>query len=538
MRDPVYQNRRGLLWVLLVAAAALQPGSAMADAWEGLAEAAARSEQVNTAFRDPLAQFYADRQGRPLWFNSVQPSAKVDELLAVLADAASEGLDADDYRPDVLLETCGQGAPQDPVGCELQLTDSLLRYARDVAYGSLLPIAVDPDWRIPPRQMPVGQLLEQVAAATTLGPLLSELPPPHAAYARLRETLAAYRHEADRAPLPMVSAGPLLRAGDRGRRVRMLRVRLAVERPDLLDDVVSCLFDAELLAAVEAFQERHGLSRDGVVGPRTLAALNVPLAARIAELRVNMERWRWLPRELGERHIFVNLPGFELTLVRPDREPLRMRVIGGRPKRSTPSMQSTVSQLVLNPQWTVPRRIAVEDLLPQLQQDPLALQEKAISVLIREGEAWSDVDPQTVDWSQYHEDNFPYLLRQAPGPGNSLGRIKFNMYNPYQIYLHDTPSRGLFRKPQRAFSSGCIRVEQPLRLAAHLFDGDADQVGAWLWRRIDRGDTDFLRVSPRVPVYLVYLTAWVDDTGTVQFRDDIYRRNSQLRHKFTTRIKG
>ena len=326
--------------------------------------------------------------------------------------------------------------------------------------------------------------------------------------------------------------------GDRSGRVRMLRVRLAAEQAAPLEGAEACLFDAGLRAAVEAFQARHGLTQDGVVGPRTLAALNVSLSARIAELRVNMERWRWLPRELGGRHILVNLPGFELTLTREDQEPLRMRVIGGRPDRSTPALRSDVRQLVLNPEWTVPRRIAVEDLLPQLQQDPLALQAKDIRVLIRQDQAWSEVDPQQVDWSTHHADDFPYVLRQAPGSGNSLGRIKFHMYNRYQIYLHDTPVRGLFRKPQRAFSSGCIRVEQPLRLAAHLFDGDADRVGAWLWRRIEQGDTDFLRVRPRVPVYLVYLTAWVDDGGTLQFREDIYQRNTKLRHRFQLETSG
>lgn len=509
----------------------LQAGAVAASSWAELADSAAHARQVAPALRAPLAAFYMQRQGRPLWFNSVVPVAKADELLAVLGDAAHEGLDPAAYQVEALRRDCLQGPPRDAVDCELRLSDSLLRYARDVGFGTQPAADVDPNWRIPPQPIGLQALLERVAGSEKLTPVLQTLPPPHAAYARLREALAHYRRSGQM-PWPRVTAGPLLREGDRDRRVRLLRTRLAVERPDLLDVARPCRFDAGLGAAVRAFQARHGLAQDGVVGPHTLAALNVPRAARIAELRLNMERWRWVPRELGKRHIFVKLPGFELTLVRAGRAPLRMRVIGGRPKRSTPSMQGAVNQLVLNPEWTVPRRIAVEDLLPQLQQDPLSLQAKAISVQVRQGEDWAEVDPLSVDWSRHHADNFPYWLRQAPGAGNSLGRIKFNMYNPYQIYLHDTPARGLFRKPQRAFSSGCIRVEQPLRLAANLFDGDSEQIADWLWRRIDRGNTDFLRVSPRVPVYLVYLTAWVDDAGDVQFRPDLYQRNAKLRHRF------
>ncbi len=537
MYGRVRQSSHCPLWMLLVAAFFMQPGSVVADTWVDLADEASRSERVTQAFREPLARFYAERQGRPLWFNSVRPSSAVAELLGVLADAAAEGLDPADYEPDALRRVCAHDPPFDPVGCELSLSDGLLRYARDVAYGALPAATVDPDWHIPQQQLPVAELLDRVAAADELGPVLSELPPPHAGYRRLREALAHYRQVAS-LPRPVVPVGRLLRLGDRGGRIRLLRARLAGEYPELLDAGRACLFDAGLQAAVRAFQARRGLAEDGVVGPLTLAALNVPVSARIAQLRLNMERWRWLPRELGERHILVSLPAFELMLVRDGQEALRMRVIGGRPDRSTPALQSDVSQLVLNPEWTVPRRIAVEDLLPQLQQDPLALQAKNIRVLIRQDQAWSEVDPQQVDWSTHHADNFPYVLRQAPGNGNSLGRIKFDMYNGHQIYLHDTPARGLFRKPQRAFSSGCIRVEQPLRLAAHLFDGDADRVGAWLWRRIEQGDTDFLRVRPRVPVYLVYLTAWVDDGGTLQFREDIYQRNTKLRHRFQLETSG
>jgi murein L,D-transpeptidase YcbB/YkuD len=516
--------------MVLAGVFALQPGPVAADAWEGLAEAA-HSDLVTTGFRDSLARFYAERRDRPLWFASVRPSARAVELLAVLADAASEGLDPADYQPDALRQACVQNPPPDPVDCELRLSDSLLRYARDVGYGALSAAEVDPAWYIPQQTLPAAKLLTAVADSDALTSLLRGLPPSHDAYRRLRRALADYRQAAHDA-WPVVPPGPSLRPGDRDDRVPMLRARLRSELPAPSDAADADLYDPPLRAAVEAFQARHGLVVDGIVGRQTLAALNVPLAERIAELRLNMERWRWVPRELGAKHILVNLASFELTLAQTGHRPLRMRVIGGRPDRSTPAIQSAISRLVLNPVWTVPRRVAVEDLLPQLQQDPLALQAKDISVLARADTTWVEVDPAGIDWHGHHANDFPFVLRQAAGPRNSLGRIKFDMANAFDIYLHDTPAKGLFGRPLRAFSAGCIRVQQPLRLAARLLDSDPDRAAAALWRRIDRGDTQYIPVASEVPVYLVYLTAWVDDAGEVQFRRDLYRRNGRLRHTF------
>lgn len=486
---------------------------------------------VSEAFRAELTRFYAARDYRPLWFGSARPVPRTAELIAVLGEAKREGLNPADYITVDLQQACGDPAP-DPLSCELALSDSLLRYARDVGHGLLRAAELDPNWHIPQQPLVAEALLARVAETTDLTTLLHELPPPHHGYQKLRDALAGYRVWASSGQWFPVPAGPTLRQGERGARVLALRERLGGRDHQLLESADPALFDDRLEAAVRAFQFRHGLDVDGIVGRRTLAGLNVPPQERIAQLRTNLERWRWLPRELGDSHILVNLAGFDLTLVQPGRAPFRMRAINGRPDRTSPAFQSKVNRLVLNPDWTVPRRLAVEDMLPQLQRDPHALEAKGIEVLRREGGELVPVDPASVDWHRLHKDNFPYVLRQLPGPQNSLGRIKFVMPNAFDIFIHDTPAKGLFAKRVRTLSSGCVRVEQPLELASRLLaDGREDPAG-WLQGRIDVGDTENLPLASPVPVYLVYLTAWVDEAGNLQFRDDVYGRNVQMRDRF------
>ena len=481
-------------------------------------------------FRDALSRFYADRGYRPLWFPDGRATAATQALLAVLRDAEDEGLDPADYAPKVLDSDCTLASAIDVADCELRFSNALLRYAHDVRFGVLAAAEANPGWHVP-RPQDDAELLTAVVATQDLAALLRDLPPPHTGYQRLRGALAELRRAAE-AERPLIPPGPALHPGNRGPRVRALRERLGVEPSPSPADVPVDVYDAPLQSAVAAFQAGHGLDSDGVVGEQTLAVLNQPPAQGIAQVRLNMERWRWLPRDPGPRHVIVNLAGFELTLTQPDVAPLTLRAIVGRPDRSTPVMHSQIDELVLNPPWTVPRRLAVEDMLPQLRRDPAAMQKKGIHILTRRDGVLSEVDPAAVDWQSHHAQNFPFVLRQAPGPANSLGRIKFDMHNPLDIYLHDTPARDLFDKTQRTFSSGCIRVDQPLRLAARLLGGDADSAAAYLQQRIDSGRTVSVPLQQAVPVYLVYQTAWVDDDGNLQLRDDVYGRDVQLRDRF------
>ncbi len=371
-------------------------------------------------------------------------------------------------------------------------------------------------------------LLETVGSGANVGATLRSVAPQSPAYAGLVELLARYRSIAAAGGWPRLEEqGGSLRTGDDGAEVAVLRRRLIVTGDLAQDAGNGTNFDAGVQTAVERFQRRHGLTDDGVVGRTTRLALNIPVEKRIAQILLNLERWRWLPRQFGERYVWVNTADFTLSLHRRDQASRSMRVIVGREERETPAFTHRMTHLVFNPSWSVPNTIAVEDLLPKELHDPGYVTRKRIRVL----SSWSDdaveLDPYSVDWSRYRNaKHLPFKFEQVSGPDNSLGRIKFLMPNPDSIYLHDTPARGLFNRTSRAFSSGCIRVENPIALAEFVL-GDAWD-GKSVTALIDAGRTQYVRLPEPVPVYLVYLTSWRDDAQQAQFRDDIYQLDRRL----------
>ncbi len=276
------------------------------------------------------------------------------------------------------------------------------------------------------------------------------------------------------------------------------------------------------------FQARHGLAADGVVGAKTLAALNVPVAERMEQIELNLERWRWLPRDLGSRLVVVNIAGFELAAVDEDGRSLEMRVAVGRSYRRTPVFSDEIRYLVFNPSWEVPATLAVRDKLPEIRQDPGYLEQQGFVVLRGWGEDQREVDPDEVDWASLGPGNFPYRLRQSPGPLNALGRVKFMFPNRFNVYLHDTPDREVFARSERDVSSGCIRLEKPMELAEWLLAGSARWDRQMIDRVVAAGDETVASLERPVPVHLLYWTAWADDAGVVQFRRDIYGRDAAL----------
>jgi murein L,D-transpeptidase YcbB/YkuD len=295
------------------------------------------------------------------------------------------------------------------------------------------------------------------------------------------------------------------------------------------------VFDEHVEHAVRRFQARHGLRVDGVLGPVTLAALNVSVTQRLQQLRANLERWRWLPRDLGRQHIVVNIARFTLDVVEDAQSVMTMRIIVGTPYRDTPAFSSQINYLVLNPSWNVPLRIAVEDKLPLIRQDPGYLGRNHMKVFQGWGTEAREIDPGTINWSKVSAEKFPYRLRQTPGPLNALGQIKFILPNPFDVYLHDTPSRELFNRTIRTFSSGCIRVEKPLELAQYVLRGDPRWRHESLLATIGRRREQTIRVPVPVPVHILYWTAWVEVDGTVHFRNDIYHRDTLVEQALNTR---
>jgi murein L,D-transpeptidase YcbB/YkuD len=294
------------------------------------------------------------------------------------------------------------------------------------------------------------------------------------------------------------------------------------------DEMTGEIFDEALEEAVKRFQGRHGLAVDGVVGPRTLQALNRTAEEHLRLIKVNMERWRWLPRSLGDRFIRVNIADFDMELVEAGERIMEMRVMVGKDYRRTPVFSDVMTYLVINPYWNVPRSLAVEDKLPLIKQDPAYLAGQKMKVLSGWGADAREIDPLTIDWSEVTPETFTWRLRQDPGPKNALGQIKFMLPNKFNVYLHDTPSREAFDRPDRALSSGCIRLEKPIQLAEYLLRGYPEWTRPAILAAIEDGKEQTIRLLEPIPVHILYCTAWVEDTGEVNFRRDIYGRDTAV----------
>jgi murein L,D-transpeptidase YcbB/YkuD len=355
---------------------------------------------------------------------------------------------------------------------------------------------------------------------------LETLAPRHRLYAGLRAALARYRRLAEGGGWHTTPPGPALGPGDEGGRVAALRERLRREGDlDAGGSPLDRRYDADLTDAVRRFQRRHGLLPDGVVGPRTLAALNTPVALRIAQLRRAMERLRWLPRDLGSHYVLVNTAGFELSVVEGDRTVLGMRVIVGAPDQPTPSFTATLRSLTINPYWNVPDRIARDTLVPRERRRPGYLAARGFRVL----------DPRTGQWREPDAASLAGAapqLRQEPGPGNLMGRLSFAFPNPFDVFLHDTPDRSLFEREVRACSEGCVRIEQAMALALHTLRRAPEWTEEGIREEIDALRHQVLVLPEPIPVYVVYLPSWVDEAGLAHFRPDHYGREQVLAKHF------
>lgn len=495
---------------------------------EGLTSA---SRVAGEALTQPeqLKSLYASRDYQPLWLDQnheLTPAAQRwwQALFAVKA----EGLSATDYHVPALTRLLRQAASRAAL-VELLLSDAFLSYAHDQLQGRLTPDQVDPDWQNYATSADGLALLRQAtASAEQMEAVLMALPPPYSGYADLRLALAQYRMLAAQGGWSKIEPGETLRPGDDNPRIAQIRQRLlASAELSEPDKVADTHLDATLAADISRFQSRHGLRADGTMGPSTLAAMNVSAAQRIWQIRLNMERWRWAPRGLGDRYILVNAGGYELQVVEKAQEVMRMLVIVGAPNRPTPVFKASMRYLVLNPTWTVPRSLAVEDVLPKIRRNPGYLKQHNIHVLTSHEGTWQEVDPQTINWAKLNKDNFPYYLREEAGPLNPLGKIKFMFPNAYDVYLHDTPAHQLFDSPTRGFSAGCIRVQDALGLAEYLLRNSG-----WdrqkLQTTLATGKTTTINLPKAMPIYIGYWTAWVAPDGSIQFRQDPYGRDLRL----------
>ncbi|MEE9422503.1 MAG: L,D-transpeptidase family protein [Gammaproteobacteria bacterium] len=444
-------------------------------------------------------------------FAGIDLSAEDQGYLDAIIAAEDHGLVPSNYeleRIELLLES-NNDLKQQEISAVIQ--QAYRAYSKDVSTGRLPPLLADPDWRIP---------LQKVSA---------DKPPSNSDYQRLKEALASYRDIEQGGGWPEIPPGPNLSIGVRHKQVSILRnwLRIAGDYDSImLADPY--YFDLGLEQAVKKFRVRHGMAAVGTVNKTVREMLDVPVKDRISQIIVAMERWRWLPRNRGEQHVWVNLANAEMHIFEHAESVFTMRVVVGRHYRSTPSFRSEIDRIVFNPTWSVPRTIAIEDILPQQKNDAHFISRKHIRVFKGTGDKASEIDPTQVAWNELNADYFPYRLRQDAGPKNSLGRLKFMFENPYDIYMHDTPAKLLFHLPKRAFSSGCVRLEKPVEFAAYLLEHDKGWGASKVESQIDQALTKTVRLNNKIPVYFVYLTSWVTKEGDINFREDVYGRDAKV----------
>ena len=485
--------------------------------------------------------FYEKRAFAPAWIDGRRPTGEFDELLEALRAAEREGLDPAAYGTQPLAahrqNASGKRFSRDafPVDdiddVDVWSTWAFMAYVSDLADGVTDLSQVASTWGLRPKPVDAAAVLTQALASGNIARAIEDAAPGHPEYVALKKTLADHRRIATWGGWPPVPAGIKVKEGGEHDAVPVLRKRLAMthDYKGNADDG-SRVYDTALVDAVKLFQLRHGLDEDGVVAGRTLAALNVPVSKRIRQIELNMERWRWLPRDLGENHARVNIPEYRLDIWEGEQIALTMRVVVGAPDNKTPVFADQMTHIVFSPYWNVPPSIASEETLPAVQNDPGYLDRNNLEVVGTSGQV---IEPSSVDWSNPAS----YRFRQKPGTSNSLGLVKFMFPNQHNVYLHDTPADALFKRSSRALSHGCVRVEQPTTLARYLLrdrkDWDEDRIDA----AMHAGRESHVKLSKPMPVYLLYMTARASHAdGAVHFRDDIYGLDAQQGRSFEQRL--
>ena len=500
----------------------------------GLSKSYADAQKGTRAYEQTqkLYFFYGARHFEPLWLSEdadgqVVFSSNAQKIIDVFNKAELEGFRPSDYiTPEIDVTKVGKD-PASLAALETAFSAAAIRYAQDAFGGRISPLAVNKTWTITPKKINEAELLVKLAESSDPGKVLLSLSPTQPEFLGLKQALAKFYDGSVIDAAITIPDGKLLKPGMQDERVTLLRQRLDVPEPEIpetagAEAVVDITYDEPLVEAVKAFQESLGLNADGAIGPATIAALNGGSATTKEDIIANMERWRWEPNDYGDFQVTVNIPEFRLWIMNKDEVHYTTRVVVGTPKHQTPVFNNEIKHIVVNPYWNVPASIAVNEIKPHLLANPGYLSGQNMEMLY----GGKVVNASAIDWTQTNINQFH--IRQKPGPGNALGQVKFLFPNEHDVYLHDTPSKSLFARSFRAYSHGCVRVENPMDFADALLALEPDMSAETL--RAAFGDKErWFNLKNKIPVHISYFTLRVDEDGTIRSYGDVYGLNQRLK---------
>ncbi|MCK4824049.1 L,D-transpeptidase family protein [bacterium] len=502
----------------------------------------ARAEYVQE-FRDTYLQdetisgvvvlpiFYEKRNFMPAWTER----DKIDQLFDLIESMILEGLNPQDYHQEELirlrdkLKNTANPSAELIADYDITLSDALLRIFYHLLYGKVDPERLDANWNIY-TEIDINdgaRWLQSAIDSPDINKHFAEKKSKYRFFILMRQALAKYRALDVEGGWPVIPPGETLKPGMEDSRFPLIRERLILtddyKGPNSSDEYV---YDETMELAVKHFQIRHGLNPDGVIGKNTLEEMNIPIEKRIEQLLVNLERGRWVYRDITDNFILVNIAAFSAAYVKDNEIVWKARAQVGKDYRQTPIFKADLQYIVFNPTWTVPPTIMAKDVLPAIKKDQSYLKRKKMKVIDRKGKI---IDPAKLNWDKYNSQNFPYMIRQDPGPHNALGRVKFIFPNEHFVFLHDTPSQALFNRESRAFSSGCIRVEDPFRLAEKLLDDENNWSRDKIMELIRSEKTKTVHLKTPISVLLLYATAFpAYEDDIIEFRKDIYNRDAAI----------
>ena len=473
-----------------------------------------------------MKAFYEARGNEVVWLeSSLFRARKAEILLRTFEDSWIHGFNPDHYHVEEIRDLINTAKGAERYELELLLSDALIRYGRDLTGMRVAPRNIGQKskyWRQPLRGV---DILHHVASASNTRQALKSLAPQGNLYRKLQEELKSLYEAADEdAKAVPVSLRGLIRPGDTHKALVQIRTRMG-QKPSQMSKDAAYYYDDALVQLVTAFQKRHGLKPDGIIGAHTVQVMNMTREDRINQVLVNLERLRWMEPARPERYIIVNVPSATLWAMENGRVHMEMPVVVGRPKRATRIFTTTISGIRYNPTWTVPPTIKKEDYLPKLQEDPYYLADRGIELM----EGGMTIDPGQIDWQSktWQEVNAMRMV-QGSGRTNPLGRVRVIMANPYNIYLHDTPDKSQFLRDGRAYSSGCVRMQKAEELADFVLEANDNWSSERKERIFASGEQTDIWAHKPLPVYIVYNTVWLGDQGQIVYGNDIYGHDRTL----------